>query len=84
MLFGCAIIRARVLSQGAGILMITAAILTPVAGALLPHALERMAALPMGAALAWLGYSLLCDMRIKSQAPQPSLDLSDRNPAPAA
>ena len=83
-LFGCAIIRARVLSQGAGILMITAAIVTPVAGALLPHALERMAALPMGAALVWLGYSLLRDMRIKTQAPQLSLDSSDRNPAPAA
>lgn len=58
LLFGVAIIRARVLSRGAGILLIAAAAVTPVAGALLPHALERMAALPMGAALVWLGYSL--------------------------
>ncbi len=58
LLFGVAIIRARVLSRGAGILLIAAAALTPVAGALLPHTLERMAALPMGAALIWLGISL--------------------------
>ncbi len=58
LLFGVAIIRARVLSRGAGILLIVAAVITPVAGALLPHALERMAALPMGAAIIWLGWSL--------------------------
>jgi purine-cytosine permease-like protein len=38
--------------------MIAAAVITVVAGALLPHALERLAALPMGAALLWLAYSL--------------------------
>jgi hypothetical protein len=58
LLFGIAIIRARVLSRGAGILLIVAAAVTPIAGALLPHALERGAAIPMGLALAWLGYSL--------------------------
>ena len=63
LLFGISIIRARVLSRGAGILMIVAAVITPVAGALLPHALERMAAVPMGLAIAWLGYSLWADLR---------------------
>jgi hypothetical protein len=58
LLFGIAIIRARVLSRGAGILLIAAAAITPVAGALLPHTLERLAALPMGAAMVWLGWSL--------------------------
>jgi hypothetical protein len=57
-LFGIAILRARVLSRGAGILLIAAAAVTPVAGALLPHALERLAAVPMGAAFIWLGLSL--------------------------
>jgi hypothetical protein len=60
-LFGIAIVRARVLSRGAGILMIAAATVTPIAGALLPHALERLAAIPMGLALIWLGYSLWAD-----------------------
>lgn len=63
LLFGVAIIRARVLSRGAGILLILAAAITPVAGALLPHTLERMAAVPMGLAIAWLGISLWSDQR---------------------
>ncbi|MCU1508999.1 MAG: hypothetical protein JWR53_703 [Glaciihabitans sp.] len=57
-LFGIAIIRARMLSRGAGILLIATAVITPIAGLVLPHTLERGAALPMGAALIWLGYSL--------------------------
>ncbi|TFD62592.1 hypothetical protein E3T39_01180 [Cryobacterium suzukii] len=57
LVFGIAILRARILSRGAGILLIVAAALTPVAG-LLPHTIERMAAIPMGLALIWLGYSL--------------------------
>ncbi|HSP53404.1 MAG TPA: hypothetical protein VLO00_10965 [Cryobacterium sp.] len=63
LLFGIAILRARVLARGAGILLIAAAAVTPVAGALLPHPLERMAAIPMGLALIWLGYSLWSDQR---------------------
>lgn len=63
LLFGVAIVRARVLSRGAGILLIAAAAATPVAGALLPHTLERMAAIPMGLALIWLGYSLWEDLK---------------------
>jgi len=57
LLFGIVTIRARMLSRGAAILLIVAAAVTPVA-ALLPHALERMAAVPMGIALVWLGISL--------------------------
>lgn len=65
LLFGIAIIRARMLSRGAAILLIIAAAVTPVAGALLPHALERMAAVPMGLALIWLGYSLWTNTRTR-------------------
>jgi hypothetical protein len=64
LLFGVAIIRARVLSRGAGILLIVAAAITPIAGALLPHNLERLAAIPMGLALIWLGVSLWTDQRV--------------------
>ncbi|MET4638168.1 hypothetical protein [Mycetocola sp. 2940] len=78
-LFGVAVIRARMLSRGAGILMIVAAAVTPVAGALLPHALERMAAIPMGLALIWLGYSLWSNVRKTAALPvtaavEPRLD----------
>ena len=63
LLFGVSIIRARVLSRGAGILLIVAAVITPIAGALLPHARERMAAIPMGLGIIWLGLSLWMDQR---------------------
>lgn len=62
-LFGVAVIRGRMLSRGAGILLIVSAALTPLAGVLMPHALERLAAVPMGLALVWLGYSLFASMR---------------------
>ena len=65
LVFGIAILRARVLSRGAGILLIIAAVLTPVFG-LLPHTVERLAAIPMGLALIWLGYSLWSTQRNNS------------------
>jgi hypothetical protein len=55
--------RARILSRwAAGLLALSGPIaLTMVA--LLPHQLERLAAVPMGFALAWLGYSLFSERR---------------------
>jgi len=73
-LFGIAVIRARLLSRGAGMLLIAAAVVTPLAGALLPHTLERMAAVPMGVALIWLGYSLWSDQRRNTTALQVRAD----------
>jgi hypothetical protein len=83
LLFGIAIIRARILSRGAGILLIIAAAITPVAGALLPHTLERMAAVPMGLALAWLGYSLWSDQRKNAASRQPNKHESHLDLTPA-
>jgi hypothetical protein len=77
-LFGIAVLRARMLSRGAGILLIAAAVVTPIAGALLPHTLERGAALPMGAALIWLGYSLWRNARAQTSAMTVSPIDSDR------
>lgn len=71
LLFGIAIIRARVLSRGAGILMVVAAAVTPIASALLPHSLERLAALPMGAALIWMGVSLWLNQRDSAPSVEP-------------
>jgi hypothetical protein len=62
LLFGIAIFRARVLPRWpAGLLAITA-LVTP-AAVLLPHAVQRLAAVPMGIALAWLGYALWSERR---------------------
>lgn len=57
LLFGISIFRAGVLPRWAGALMAITAALTPTA-ALLPHHLQRLAAVPMGIAFLWLGYAL--------------------------
>lgn len=55
--FGIALLRARVLSPWASALLIAASAITPLAG-LVPDDTQRLLAIPMGIALAWLGYSL--------------------------
>lgn len=56
-LFGVAIFRARVLDRWAALLLVAGAVVTPLFG-LLPHAVARYAAVPVGLAMIWLGYSL--------------------------
>lgn len=63
LLFGLATFRARILSRWAAAILALAGPLALVMVVLLPHQLERMAAMPMGIALAWLGYSLLTERR---------------------
>lgn len=58
LVFGVATYRARVFPRLPAALLAAAAVITP-AAALLPHALQRYAAVPMGIALVWLGYVLL-------------------------
>ena len=68
LLFGIATLRAGILPRWpAGLLAITAA-LTP-AAALLPHPIQRLAAMPMGFALAWLGYALWSERRATEPVP---------------
>jgi hypothetical protein len=62
LLFGLALFRARILARWAGLLLAAgsvATLLVPV----LPHALDRVLAFPVGLALAGLGYSLWRDQR---------------------
>jgi hypothetical protein len=61
-LLGIAFFRAAILARGAGILLAVgtaSAALVPV----LPHAVERYAAVPVGLALMWLGASLWSEQR---------------------
>lgn len=60
--FGIATFHARVLPRWPAALLAIVALLTPFA-ALLPHAAQRLAAVPMGFALAWLGYALWSERR---------------------
>jgi hypothetical protein len=62
LVFGVATVRAGVLPRWPAILLAVTALVTP-AAVLLPHAIQRLAAIPMGAALAWLGYALWSERR---------------------
>ncbi len=62
LLFGIATVRAHVLPRWPAILLALAAVVTP-AAALLPHALQRYAAVPMGIAMILLGYALWAERR---------------------
>lgn len=57
LLFGIATVRAGILPKWAAILLAVAAVLTP-AAALLPHELQRLAGIPVGLTIAWLGYGV--------------------------
>src|ERR687894_1088210 len=57
LLFGIATLRAGILSRWAAGLLTVAPLVAPV-GALLPGELVRIAVVPMGIDLAWLGYAL--------------------------
>jgi hypothetical protein len=58
LLFGIALFRANILPRLAAGLLAISGPLAILMVALLPHQLERLAAIPMGIALAWLGYAL--------------------------
>ena len=60
--FGIAIFRARILARWAGILLAVGSVSTALLP-LFPHAVGRFAALPVGLAVAWLGYSLWASAR---------------------
>jgi len=68
LLFGVATFRAGILPRWAAALLALTAVVTP-AAALLPHATQRLVAIPMGIAVAWLGYGLLSERRPRRSAP---------------
>jgi hypothetical protein len=68
LLFGIATLRAGILPRWAAGLLAVAAALTP-AAALLPHAIQRLAAIPVALALAWLGYALWSERRGQASDP---------------
>jgi hypothetical protein len=66
LLFGIAIFRARILPRAAAGLLACSGPLAIIMVALLPHQFERLAAMPMGFALAWLGYALWSERRAQA------------------
>lgn len=69
LLLGIATFRAGVLPRWTGGLLAAAVPVAPLAVALLPHAFARYAAVPMGLALASLGYALWSERREHAAAP---------------
>jgi len=62
LLFGIATFRAGILPRWAGALLALSTVLAPIAAAL-PNASQPKIAIPMGVALAWLGYALWSEPR---------------------
>ena len=82
LLFGIAIFRAGILSRWAAGLLAFSGPLAFIMVALLPHQLERFAAVPMGLALVWLGYALWSERH--TLAAQPVTDKGSAQLSPTA
>ena len=72
LLFAIATFRAAILPRGAAGLLALAAVLIP-AGAFLPPAYEPLVMVPVGLAMAWLGYALFAERRVTASAALPDL-----------
>ncbi len=68
LLFGIATFRAGILPRWAGALLALSTVLAPL-GAFLPNASQPKLAVPMGVALAWLGYALWSERQAQPLAP---------------
>lgn len=73
LLFGIAIFRAGILSRWAALLLAFSGPLALIMVSLLPHQFERLAAMPMGIALAWLGYALWSERRAAAAESMPDM-----------
>jgi hypothetical protein len=71
LLFGIATFRTGILPRWAATLLAFSGPLSVIMVTLLPHQLERLAAVPMGIAVAWLGYALWSERREPAAEPVP-------------
>jgi hypothetical protein len=71
LLFGIATFRAGILPRWPAGLLVFAAVSPLLLASLLPHPLDRILAVPMGLALAWLGYALWSERREQAAEPLP-------------
>jgi len=83
LLFGIATLRAGILSRWAAGLFGFGAVFS-LAFALLPRAVEPLAAVPVGLGLAWLGYALWSERRERASQPAAARTRPQLRPTPAA
>ena len=80
LVFGIATLRAGILSRWAAGLLAVAGALTP-AAALLPLERQPLVVVPVGIALAWLGYALWSERREQAAEPVPNPESPQRRPS---
>lgn len=71
LLFGIALFRGRILARWAALLLSAGTVVT-ILVPVIPHSMARMTAVPVGLALAGLGYSLWREQRTPTARPMPS------------
>ena len=81
LVFGIAVYRAGILHRGAAALL-AAGSAGAVAAAVLPHAVGRYAAVPVGMAMVWLGWSLWSEQRTSAPQSRAQRDSSRRYSIP--
>jgi hypothetical protein len=82
LLFGVALFRAGIVARWAALLLAAGTVVT-ILVPLIPHALARMTAVPVGVALAGLGYSLWRGQRTAAGRSLPGIRSSQLDPAGA-
>jgi hypothetical protein len=82
LLFGIATFRAGILPRWAGVLLAAGTALAPIA-ALLPLESQPKVAVPVGLALAWLGYALWSERRAQALVPTSSEGIPQLRPTGA-
>jgi hypothetical protein len=70
-LFGVATFRAGVLPRWAAGLLVVGTLLPVLGSSLVPHPFDRIFAVPVGLALAWLGYALWSERRELEKTSEP-------------
>jgi hypothetical protein len=84
LLFGIATLRAGILPRWAAGVFAFGGPVSALVVTLLPHELERLAAVPIGVGLAWLGYALLAERRENAPARVPATATPQLVPSAAA
>ena len=80
LVFGIATFRAGILSRWAAGVLDVGCLLSP-AAALLPHTIQPLVAVPIGAGLAWLGYALWSERREQAADPDDGVLTGVEQPA---
>jgi hypothetical protein len=83
LLFAIAMFRARILPRGASVLLAVSIVLPFFTHSLVHHPYDRIFAVPVGLAIAWMGYALFTERRETVSEPSPCPEISQLSPAGA-